>query len=46
MGIIALTFALVEICSGSGENNNQGIVGWVRKFNSKFLYMGTKNFMT
>jgi hypothetical protein len=27
IGILALAFALIEICSGSGKANSQGIVG-------------------
>jgi amino acid transporter len=27
IGILALAFSLIEICSGSGEANSQGIIG-------------------
>lgn len=46
IGILGLAMALAEICSGSGHDNQQGIIGWVRTYCNKFLYLGSKNFMT
>lgn len=46
VGILGLALALAEICSGSGHDNQQGIIGWVRTYCNKFLYLGSKNFMT
>ncbi|MDR0739932.1 MAG: APC family permease [Mycoplasmataceae bacterium] len=45
VGILALALTLPEICSGV-HNNHQGIIGWVRKFSNKIIYMSSKNFMT
>ncbi|MDR3163816.1 MAG: APC family permease [Mycoplasmataceae bacterium] len=46
IGMLALAVALGEICSGAGNKNSQGIIGWVRTFNSKFTYLASKNFMS
>jgi hypothetical protein len=46
IGILGLALAIGEICSGTGRNNKQGIIGWVRTYCNKFLYLGAKNFMT
>ena len=46
VGILGLTLAIGEICSGSGHKNDQGFIGWVRAYCNKFLYLGSKNFMT
>ncbi|MDR2823488.1 MAG: APC family permease [Mycoplasmataceae bacterium] len=45
VGVMAMGLTLTELCSGSGEANSQGIIGWVKTFNSRFLYQGCKNFM-
>ncbi|GHU32965.1 hypothetical protein FACS1894166_07370 [Bacilli bacterium] len=44
-GILAMGLTLTEICSGAGNNNSQGIIGWVKTFNNQFLYQALKNFM-
>ena len=45
IGIFAMALALIEIVSSSKIDNREGIVGWVKTFNSKYLYLGCRNFM-
>lgn len=45
IGVMAMGLTLAELCSGSGDNNSQGIIGWVKTFNNKYLYRACKNFM-
>lgn len=44
VAIICMGLTLAEICSANTQND-QGIIGWVKTFNNKFLYKGAKNFM-
>ena len=44
VGVVAMGLSLAELSSAS-TNSNQGIIGWVKTFNSKFLYKSSKNFM-
>lgn len=45
IGIFAMALALIEIVSSSKVDNREGIVGWVKTFNNKYLYIGCRNFM-
>lgn len=45
IGIFAMALALIEIVSSSKIDNREGIVGWVKTFNNKYLYLGCRNFM-
>jgi hypothetical protein len=40
-----MALALIEIVSASKVDNKEGIVGWVKTFNNKYLYVGCRNFM-
>lgn len=44
IGIICLGLTFNEVCSATPQNN-QGIIGWVKKFCNKYLYDAAKNFM-
>ncbi len=41
--IICMALAIVEICSASKDDLS--VIGWCKKFNSKFVYKSCKNFM-
>jgi hypothetical protein len=40
-----MALSLTELASGSGQNNKEGFIGWVKTFNNDYLYKGCKNFM-
>jgi hypothetical protein len=40
-----MALALIEIVSASKVDNKEGIVGWVKTFSNKYLYLGCRNFM-
>ncbi|MGX9340843.1 APC family permease [Mycoplasma sp. 128] len=42
--VIAMAIALVEVASG--RNDNLGMIGWNKAFNSLYIYKACKNFMT
>ncbi|AWX42945.1 Uncharacterised protein [Metamycoplasma cloacale] len=42
--VIVMAIALVEVASG--RNDNLGIIGWSKAFNTLYIYKGCKYFMT
>lgn len=42
--IICMALALIEVASG--RNDNLGMIGWAKAFNTLYIYKGTKAFMT
>ena len=44
IGVVAMGLTLSEV-SSCNTKNNQGIIGWVKWFNSTFMYKTCKNFM-
>ena len=44
IAVIAMGISLAEVTSAN-KNNNQGIIGWVKCFNTPFIHKMTKYFM-
>ena len=44
IAVIAMGISLAEVTSAN-KNNNQGIIGWVKSFNTPFIHKMTKYFM-
>jgi len=45
IGIVAMALTLKEMVQYSGKNNIEGVNGWVKTYNSNFLYKSSNNFM-
>ncbi|TPE57732.1 APC family permease [[Mycoplasma] falconis] len=42
--VVTMALALIEV--SSGRNDNLGMIGWTKAFNTLYIYKGTKFFMT